>query len=254
MTVFGICMAKNADDIIGPVIEHMLGQVDHIIVADNLSTDRTREILESYPITVVDDNDPAYNQSAKTTHLAYVAAQMGADWVVPFDSDEWWFSPYGTLNEVIPRSEHNVIAARMYNYFPTALDGDDPDPIKRICWRQAETQDLHKVACATHPSLVIAMGNHHATYFNTRPEYNDTGLILINHFPWRSAEQFVRKGVEGGAAIRLTSLDYDSGRHWRDYANLVDAQGAKALENIYYRDFFQTDPAAAGLVYDPVSP
>ena len=88
MTVFGICMTRDEDDIIGPVIEKMLLQVDHIIVADNGSTDKTREILDSLPITVVDDPERGYFQSRKMTALAHLAAEKGATWIVPFDSDE----------------------------------------------------------------------------------------------------------------------------------------------------------------------
>lgn len=75
MTVFGICMAKNEEDIIGPVVEHMMSEVDHVIVADNLSQDNTRSILDSLTgnITVIDDLEPAYRQSEKMTHLAMVA-------------------------------------------------------------------------------------------------------------------------------------------------------------------------------------
>ena len=67
MTVFGVCMVRDADDIIGPVVQHMMGQVDHVIIADNLSVDGTRDILDSFTgnITVIDDNDPAYRQSEK---------------------------------------------------------------------------------------------------------------------------------------------------------------------------------------------
>ena len=59
------------------------------MVADNLSTDWTRRSPESLScprLTVVDDDDPAY-QDEKMGRLAYEAMQAGADWVVPFDAD-----------------------------------------------------------------------------------------------------------------------------------------------------------------------
>ena len=43
---------------------HLLAQgVDKIVVADNRSVDGTREILESLPVTVIDDPEVGYYQS-----------------------------------------------------------------------------------------------------------------------------------------------------------------------------------------------
>ena len=101
--VFGICMVRDGGDIIGYIVEHMMSEVDHVIVADNLSSDDTRPILEKFgsKITLLEDNDPAYRQSEKMTYLSQVANRLGAEWVVPFDADEWWFSEQGRLADVI---------------------------------------------------------------------------------------------------------------------------------------------------------
>ena len=99
-------MVRDEVDIIGPVVAHMLGQVDHVIVADNLSVDGTFDVLESFgsQITLVADTDPAYRQSEKMTHLAGVAKSMGADWVVPFDADEWIYSRPPSTRTIRTRS------------------------------------------------------------------------------------------------------------------------------------------------------
>ena len=76
MTTVAVCMARDEADVIGSTVAHMLAQVDAVIVADNLSTDRTREILDqlaggsSGRLVVVEDPDPAYRQSEKMTALA----------------------------------------------------------------------------------------------------------------------------------------------------------------------------------------
>jgi hypothetical protein len=42
MTVVAVSMVRDEEDIVGATVAHMRSQVDHVIVADNLSTDRTR--------------------------------------------------------------------------------------------------------------------------------------------------------------------------------------------------------------------
>lgn len=251
MTVFGICLVKNAGDIIGPIMEHMVKEVDHVIVYDNMSSDGTRYILESFDATIIDDLDPAYNQSDKTTEMAQLAMRMGADWVVPFDSDEWWTSSKGTLKESLKDITAPIVIARMFNHFPTAIDPNEWNPIKRIGWREADSQALFKVACKTHDTLVIEVGNHHAHYGNDVVQ-NDSGLIEVHHFPWRDSDQFVRKALEGARALKLANLPEDVGKHWRDYSKLVEEYGEDALRDVYSTYFFKDDPVADGLVYDPL--
>src|SRR5881394_2910564 len=109
--VIAVAMVKDEADIIQATVCHMLTQVDQVIVADNMSTDGTRNILDSLlvlnslPVEVVDDNDPAYYQSSKMTHLARLAYLRGADWVVPFDADELWTANGATVKETLERAE-----------------------------------------------------------------------------------------------------------------------------------------------------
>ena len=57
--VWGIAMVKNEADIIGPIVAHMRDQVDHVLIADNLSTDETPDILWASGAEVIVDDDPA---------------------------------------------------------------------------------------------------------------------------------------------------------------------------------------------------
>src|SRR5690242_16616279 len=96
-TTFAVAMVKDEADIVADTVEATLREVDAMIVADNGSTDGTREILADLPVTVIDDPDPAYYQSVKMTELAAQAADAGADWVLPIDADERWYSPHGRI-------------------------------------------------------------------------------------------------------------------------------------------------------------
>lgn len=255
-SVFGICMVKDAEDIIGYIVEHMIEQVDHVIVADNLSTDNTRDILESLgsDITLVEDNDPAYRQSEKMTALAMLAKKAGAQWVVPFDADEWWYTTSGDrIADVIRANNYCINAAYMYDHVPTGVDGSDPNPMKRIAWRRNTKTPLHKVACRVTDDLTIEMGNHNATYTTHMPTYS-FDLLEVRHFPYRNADQFVDKAIVGALALEQTDLPYEQGQHWRDYARIANEQGPEALKEVFREWFWSADPAQEGLVFDPVIP
>ena len=255
--VFGICMVRNADDIIGYIVEHMIAEVDHVIVADNLSDDNTRSILEKFgnSISLLEDNDPAYRQSEKMTHLANVAKKHGAEWVVPFDADEWWYSPSGgTIKDAILSVGLDVYQASMYDHRPTGVDSEDPNPMKRIAWRNASPAPMQKVACRVKEGLVIEMGNHSVTYPNPSETSSAHGLLEIRHYPYRTAEQFVDKAVVGAMALDLTDLPYWQGQHWRDYHKIVENHGEEALKDVFRQYFWSSDPATDGFVFDPIVP
>src|SRR5258706_10050034 len=94
-------LVKDESDVIADTVAHLLSQVDEVIVADNLSTDGTRDLLETMPVTVIDDREVGYYQSAKMTKLARLALSHGHEWVVPCDADEVWYSLFGRLADVL---------------------------------------------------------------------------------------------------------------------------------------------------------
>jgi glycosyltransferase involved in cell wall biosynthesis len=251
MTVAAVTMVKDEADIIASTVGHMAGQVDMVIVADNGSTDGTRDILDGLDVIVIDDPEIGYYQSRKITALAHRAMAQGADWIVPFDADEWWTTSTGGritdfLAVVDPMWQ--VVSAPTFDHVPTGEDPDDPDPTRRIVWRRATPNPLPKVACRTAADLTIAQGNHSAHYEAPAPTLPD-GLI-VHHFPYRSAEQFARKATNGAAAYAATDLPEDMGRHWRDYGRIASEHGDEALEAVFRRWFWQPD--VTGLVHDPV--
>lgn len=252
VTVVGIAMVKDEADIVGATVAHMCGQVDGVIVADNLSTDGTRDILDGLPVDVVDDPDPAYYQSEKMTRLARRAMAEGADWVVPFDADEWWYSPYGRIADVLGALDHcwAIAAADLYDHVATGADPADGTIPDRIGWRRIDKGALPKVAARATTDLSIHQGNHGVAFDAPAPTIAD--LLEVRHFPYRSPEQFVRKAMNGAAAYGATDLPEDVGRHWREYGRIAVEHGPEELEAVFRRWFWVYDPTSdATLVYDP---
>lgn len=258
MTVAGICMVRDAGDIVVAVVAHMLRQVDVVVIADNLSTDETRPTLdrlaEAGRLVILDDVDPAHRQSAKTTALAAFARDLGASWVVPFDSDEVWYSPFGRIADELARLPSHIFVASADLYDHVATGADDPtelDPARRLGWRRRKPSPLVKVACRTAEDLTIADGNHSARYGLTgyEPPATVTGRLIIRHFPYRTAEQMAAKARIGAAALRAApELDEDTGKHWRDY----DALGPELLADVFAEHYYAPSPHdRTDLIYDP---
>lgn len=254
MTVVGISMVRDEADIVATTVGHMCNQVDAVIVADNMSTDNTRQILEALPVTIIDDDEPGYYQADKMTRLAHMAlTELGADWVVPFDADEWWYSPHGRIGDVL---ENNpawpVLEAVLHDHVPSGADPDSDDPVQRIKWRRPHPVPLPKVACRTGEDLLIWQGNHGATY--SAPHMQLEGSLAVRHFPYRSPEQFARKAINGAAAYAATDLPDNIGQHWREYGRIAEQNGPEALHDVFRRWFWSADPKAEGLIFDPVEP
>lgn len=249
--VTAIAMVRDEADIVEHTVTRMLDQVDAVIVADNGSIDGTREILEDLPITLIDDPEPAYYQSRKMTALAARAAAAGADWIVPFDADELWYSPHGRIADVLAclDGQGAIVAATLYDHVATATDPDERDPTLRIGWRRRDSAELPKVACRPVLSATVHQGNHGASY---PPAGAIDDVLVVRHFPYRSAEQFITKVRNGAEAYAATDLPAGHGAHWRQYGAILETHGPEALGDVFRQWFWSPNPVAdATLIYDP---
>lgn len=251
MTVAGVAMVRDEADIIEGTLRHMAGEVDFLIVADNASTDGSRDILADLaahlPLCVLDDPEPGYYQSDKMSRLAALAGEQGAEWIVPFDADELWVAD-DRISTILRATHATVATARLFNHFATAADPDGPDPFDTIRWRQPDPAPLAKVAFRWEPGAVIHQGNHGVTLPHGE---QPADLLEVRHFPYRSAEQFVRKARNGAAAYRATDLPISEGAHWRQYGDLLDRFGEDALHDVYRQHFWFLSPVDSGLIHDP---
>src|SRR4051812_15863371 len=118
-------MVKDEADIIGRSIDNLFAQgVDLVVVADNGSLDGTRKVLlerDPEKVILIDDDEVGYYQSQKMTRLAHIAREkLDADWVIPFDADEFWLAARSgyTVRDAIEFSgrEFGVLAAEVYDH------------------------------------------------------------------------------------------------------------------------------------------
>lgn len=254
--VVGLTIVRDERDVVVRSVRWTLAQgVDRVIAMDHGSRDGTRDLLadleRTEPVTVLDDDDPAYRQGARVTGLGRLAVErFGARWVVPFDADELW-----TLPRRWPSGGAPVLATGMLDHVATSRDDpEDDNPFTRLRWRRANAF-YQKVLVRWRPSFEMLDGNHWVQERGrwlpvARPE----GLAL-HHFPYRTPEQFHAKVVRGRRAILAQNvpLSPDQSIHWRTLGAIAEAEGPESSRAVFRERFFAEDPAVAGLVEDPVA-
>ena len=216
---WAIMMVKNEADVIEDTVHHLLRQgAAGILVADNMSTDLTLELLRELEardarVHVALDLEPAYYQSAKMSYLASRAWAAGADWIVPVDADEHWFAPTTILAEHFRRTAADTAWATMHESYPVDAEAAwDPRGLIQV---ERDPGPLPKVAFRARPWTWIGDGNHSLRGV-PRPEAADLKLL---HYQYRSREQFSGKVLRGVEALdQATGQDPQMGQHWREQA------------------------------------
>lgn len=221
-SVWAVCMVRNEEDVIGHSIRHLLNQgVDHVLVADNLSTDGTPEILamlarQDPRVHIAQDRVDAFYQSEKTSRLARVAWSCGADWVVPFDADEFWFARGETLKQFFAGREGGLAYA---NFHHMVASTDDHRPLEDVEFvMDASPSFPSKVTVRAHPLVVLLDGNHDAM----RVGGVEQSRLYVAHAKYRSPEQVARKFRQGTASVMLINPDENIAPHWRKGAAFTD--------------------------------
>lgn len=264
--IVGVCMVKDEADIIGTVIRHLFAEgVDHILVADNLSSDGTSEILfdlrDELPLTVLRDGEVGFYQSRKMSELALRAHDLGADWVLPFDADEVWYSPtHDSIAEALAAQPEDVTVVRAPGWDHIARDDGSvqfegrivqggisqmeplPDALQVFSpYRRERTQQMVKVAFRAHPDAKLHMGNHDVE----RPGNQTHPMpppLAFRHFQYRSLEQMTRKLRNGRAAYEASDIHPMHGTHWRSGGLKPDEELAAEWAELCSEE---------GLVFDP---
>lgn len=233
-------LVRDEEKIVAANIEHHLAQgVDAFIVTDHLSEDNTPDIVRSYPevLHYTRITDEGYHQWEWVTRMAHIASDMGADWIVHLDADEFWYG-FDVLSEV-PENisvvysgsscnpfESNGKSCRdflpLYEYKNDVLfDSSRYEYFKYSDYKVCKGVKIVHRSSAT---CVVSQGNHNIDKIVGNRGYTD--MIHIDHYPVRCYEHFHRKVRNGGEAYaKATDLDPTLGFHWRNwYKELLNAR------------------------------
>jgi len=265
-----IVKVRDEADIIEDNLRYHRAQgVDFFVVADTGSTDGTVEILEPYERAGI----VALKRIGRGIHdmkeggegeITRIADEMGADWVIHNDADEFWWPLTGDLKQAlaaIPDPYGLVVAPRTEF---VARPGNSPFA-ERLTVRETRFLRPPKSAHRAHPRVemrgphpieiwVERRGSPYAglvgkPVLRTQAEHSEEeGLELliaptfplgVLHFPFRSFEQY-RRRVE----IARANGQLDRNAEGRD---VRDAYEAGRLEEIYQRLTLDDDAVARGI-------
>lgn len=228
-SVWAVTMVKNEADVIGHGVRHLLRQgVDGVIVADNLSTDQTPQVLAQlaaqHPrVHVGTDSMREFYQGRKMSHLANLARRAGAEWVVLFDADEFWFAEGSTVADYLRSLDGPaVIRCALHDGRATSVEGVDLEDTSCLI-RLDQQPSMVKVAIRPDGWVWVNDGNHEAVDL---PGQRADGLFGV-HLPRRSLEQFSRKVTQGADSIRAAAVPENFAHHWKSAASLVESERAE---------------------------
>lgn len=227
--VFVVMMVKNEDDIIGHNIEYLQTQgIDHFYIANNLSTDNTSTILNKLKtkysnITLIDDNEEIYFQSEKMTGWMNECYKMGADYILPIDSDEKWYSKiHGkTISEAVRQYQSpSIFGVELIDFVPDKNQVVNENPFDVIDNVRYGYPSQPKVAFTKQEGVIIANGNHEILHH--RGERIST-VLGAYHYQYRSKEHFLKKVRQNMTSIKNHPNQY-IGTHWASMVNMSDEQ------------------------------
>ena len=147
--IVGVSAVKNEADIIEANVRHNLRYLDRMIVLDHDSCDATPRILQSLvdeglPLTIsrLGTPDPSFKQAQFTTALARGAFEKcAADYVMPFDADEFIRAPSrDALEAALNDTKTDVTNMRWQTYVPSA-HGERGHPLRSLRWRVETAKD-----------------------------------------------------------------------------------------------------------------
>ncbi len=206
-------LARDEADVVDAQIAyHLDAGVDVVVATDNRSEDATTEILERYVreghLHLIREPGDDLRQTEWVTRMARLAASdLGADWVINTDADEFWHpigGDFHALFAAIPQS-FGVIRGAWRNFVPRP--DDDRVFAERMTVRfcrpgfHAHPMSTHfKSAHRARPDVRVGRGNHEAFAVGLVP-LRGWHPIEILHFPVRSYEQCIRKYVTQFVAL-----------------------------------------------------
>ena len=154
-------MIRDAAEVIEANLRYHHAQgVDLFVIADNGSTDGTVDVLRRYERAGLAILERVPGQltdvwGAARTKIARLAYELGADWVIHNDDDEFWWPLTGNLKEALGAipDDFGLLVAPRSEYVARPGEGFFAD---RMTARETRFLRPPKAAHRAHPRVVLA--------------------------------------------------------------------------------------------------
>lgn len=234
MSLVMTLLVRDEADIVRENIEfHLARGVDHIVATDNDSRDGTTDILQEYAeagvLTLLQEPSHDYRQSDWVNRMVAIARdEIGAQWVINNDADEFWRPPDrggrpGDLRAVLAGCTASALRCRRHNMIASAAAIQQRGAVhwaETLVWRSNLGASLPvpadplrdriglpyfyydlpaKLLVRTEGLVAVGNGAHTAKFLHdARTEDCD---ITIYHFPLRRVEAFEARIRQIGDAL-----------------------------------------------------
>ena len=267
MRLVAVTRVLNEDDIIEAFVRHHARLLDHHVLLDNGSTDRTIEILralkqEGSQLTVLQNTSASFAESEYNTVLFNLAGRnFNADWVLYLDCDEFLDErrvPGGLRARLAQMGPNdNCLQLPLWTYHPLA-DDDSEEPIvpRRIRRRNTAFAEMGKLCIRgslAGAGVQVVAGAHVAVWQNRilAPQLA-LDLPLAHYYrrsPWQQLTKVVvgwLKTLTGGQFTRDSQINI----HYRGTFQKLRDDPAKVLLD---PAFLCYAPNEADIVDDPIA-
>ena len=210
-------LARDEADVIEAWLAfHLNAGADFVVATDNRSEDGTTDVLETYAreghVHLLREAGEDLRQNEWVTRMARLAAtDLGADWVINSDADEFWWPRGASLADVLGAvpARYGAVGAFLRTFGPPA-DGGEGSFAERMTVRFSALapindpaslfKPIRKVVHRAHPEIQVTRGNH-ALVDSPFAPLRGWFPIEVFHFPLRSHAQCERKATLQGTAF-----------------------------------------------------
>ena len=219
------------EEFLAPFFLGHYAYADEIIIAlDNTTTDRSAEIISSYPNTRIEyfDHGGVFNDRLLANMMSDLAMSLKSDWIIYVDADELAF-PSGGMNpyEALAGADGNLIRVWFRWVYRHKTD-TDLDPSKPAIWQRRHggqytlasgCGDRFMKPCIVRPETKIRwmVGTHN---------YTPSSRIYVSgmkfdgvHWQMVDVEMAIRRSIPRTNAMRLSPENIKHGwgvRNWTE--------------------------------------
>jgi hypothetical protein len=239
--IAGVAIVRNEEDILPVTVRHHLREgFDFVLIADNDSSDGTRQALARLAahdrrVEWLGDTTGSFRQAEVVTELARDAHRRGARWIVPFDADELWHA-HGGIRRVLANRTESALEVAVTNFVqhrtqtvlePAALLRVDrriaqpgaaaPELVETGALGYVEMEWPPKWISRAASTLEIGPGNHVVSVEGPRGRLTEVRCL---HVPLR-ARAVLEEKAEHGRRLNEAGFEPSHGWHVRRIARLA---------------------------------